>query len=227
MKKIGFFGDSFCRSIKNDHSSSHGYETYIEKLSNNLEAEIVHLGVGGSSVWDCVLLQFQETVKTEVPDICVFVWTESHRLFHRTFRNLNFSSIETSDLKKKNIKLYNASVNYFHHLYDCEKHDLEYISLLHYVDKQILPRYKNTKFIHLWSFKDSVMYRWENGVEIRPALMELVSFDTDDLPGADKTANHIGGEEKNTLLHTTILDAINNYANGKLITFDTQGINYD
>jgi hypothetical protein len=227
MKTIGFFGDSFCSNISNDHSIHHGYETYIEKISKKQNLDVIHLGIGGSSVWDCVLLQFQKQIKIQIPDICVFAWTESHRLFHREYRNLNAISIENSNLKKKDIEVYHAALNYFQYFYDREKHDLEYVSLLHYFDKQILSNYKDRKFIHMWTFNDSMMYRWENGVEIRPPLIKLISRSSDDLPIQDNAANHLRGENKNNLVYNTILDAINNYQNGKLITFDTAGIDND
>jgi hypothetical protein len=225
MNTIGFFGGSFCAEIKNDHSISHSYETYIEKLSNHYSAEILNLGVGGAGDWDCFLLQFQEIAKKQIPDICIFAWTESHRLFHRKYRNLNLISIENSDLKSENPELYKASLNYYRYLLDFEKSDFERSSLLYYLDNKIFPMYKNTKFIHMWSFKDSVIQRWNTGVEIRPALVELSAPNIDDLPPRDQRANHLDGEEKNGLLYRTLVDAIDNYQNNRLITIE--GIKHD
>lgn len=215
MSTIGFYGDSFCADLENEHSKLNNYETYIKKLSNN--SKIVNLGVGGSSIWDSILLQFDES---NVPDVCVFVWTEADRLFHRKHRNLNFFSVDSKDFKKLNPDLHNASMSYFRYLYDAEKQKLECISLLHYFDKKILSKYKDKKFIHMWSFKDSINYRWETGVEIRPALTELSVNNLDDVPRHDKRANHIEGEQKNGLLYNTINDAIGNYKNGRLINYD-------
>ena len=215
MQSIGFYGDSFCANLENDHSIENGYETYIKKLSKN--ATVVNLGVGGSSVWDSILLQFDEK---NIPDVCVFVWTEPDRLFHRKNRSLNLMSIDSKDFKKSNPELFRASTSYFQHLYDSEKQKLECISLLHYFDQKILSKYKDKKFIHLWSFRDSVNYRWDTGVEIRPALIELSVDNLDDVPRRDQKANHIDGEEKNTLLYNVISDAIKNYENGRLINYD-------
>lgn len=222
MKTIGFYGDSFCANLENNHSKLNNYETYIKKLSKG--SDILSLGVGGSSVWDVVLLQFQES---NIPDVSVFVWTEADRLFHRHHRNLNIMSIDSSDFKKSNPELHSASLGYYRHLYDAEKQRLECISLLHYFDKQILSKYKDKKFIHMWSFKDSINYRWENGVEIRPALIELSVLNSDDVPRHDTRPNHISGEEKNNLLYNTILDAINNYEDGRLINFNPRGTSND
>ena len=217
MKTIGFFGDSFCATIKNDHSVFNRYETYIEKLSKNYDAKIVNTGHGGSSVWDCILLQYQSFIKkNKLPDICVFTWTEPSRLFHRDYRYLNHMSIENSNLKKTNTKIYNASLNYFHHLFDLEKHNLEYTSLLYYFDKEVISKEKNTKFIHLWCFNESVRHRWSTGVEVRPSLYPNL---TRDIPSNDPAANHLGSEEKNKLVYNVIKDAIDNYEDGRLIKF--------
>lgn len=225
--KIGFFGDSFCSDLRNEHSVRGGYETYIEKIVKHYDAEIVNLGVGGSSVWDCVLLQFQETMKKEIPDVCVFAWTNSNRLFHRNFRAINPSSVESQNLKKIDQNLYTASKNYFHYLYDYEKHLIEHSALLHYFDRKVLHNYKNTKFIHLWSFEESMTHRWETGVELQPALSEIsVGFDTD-LPAADARANHLEGDIKNTLVYKAVVDAIENYQNGNIINFDISEIKND
>ena len=212
MKTIGFYGDSFCADLENDHSKIYNYETYIKKLSKN--SDVLNLGVGGSSVWDSILLQFKED---NIPEVCVFVWTEADRLFHREHRNLNMLSVDSQDFKKLNPNMHKASMNYFRYLYDPEKQKLECISLLHYFDKKILPKYKNTKFIHMWSFKNSINYRWETGVEIHPALIEFSVDNLDDVPRHDKRANHIEGEQKNDLLYNIIKDAIDNYEDGKLI----------
>lgn len=221
---IGFFGDSFCADFRNDHSIDNNYKTYIEKLSTSLDSEVVNTGIGGSSIWDSILLQFDED---NIPDICIFVWTEPYRWFHRKNRTLNPMSINSKTLKESDPGLNKALSIYMRHLYDEEKQKLESTSLLHYFDKKILSKYKNKKFIHLWCFSDSVYYRWDNGVEIRPALIELSVLNSNDVPQEDKRANHIEGEEKNSLLYNTIMEAINYYEDKKLITLNTQGINYD
>ena len=87
--KIGFFGDSFCadkwNSINND------YNTYISMIEKHYDADIVHLGVGGSSVGDLILLQLTPFINQNIiPDVCVFCWTEPHRLFHRNIRKINY-----------------------------------------------------------------------------------------------------------------------------------------
>ena len=42
MTTIGFFGDSFCAEVSNQHSESNGYKTYIEKLISHYNADLVN-----------------------------------------------------------------------------------------------------------------------------------------------------------------------------------------
>lgn len=205
---IGFFGDSFCSDISNEHSTNNNYQTYLQKVATHFNARITNKGTGGSSVWDLVLIQFAEQAKKGLPDVCVFLWTESDRIFHRTQRNLNVSSVE-----RGRSKIYNAAKEFYYHLYDQEKDKLEYISLLYYFDNVILPQYKNTKFVHLWSFGQyptvdnpevHYAYIWKNGNEIRPSLITLT--DQNIIQGIE--ANHISGENKNQLIADWIISCL-------------------
>jgi hypothetical protein len=209
---IGFFGDSFCSAIFNEHSITYNYNTYLEKVSGHFNATITNTGVGGSSVWDLILIQFEEQLKKGLPDVCVFVWSDMARLFDRKHRNLNLrSSLRTLTPE------HNAAKNYFYHLYDDEKHRLEYISILYYFDNIVLPKYSNTKFVHLWSFGEEnphtkereYLYTWKNGVEIKPALETFSSDCSEELPTLDTRANHISGEEKNQQIANCVIMAIN------------------
>lgn len=210
---IGFFGDSFCGDVSNDHSVAHNYSTYLEKVASHFNAAITNTGVGGSSVWDLILLQFEEQIKKGLPDICVFVWTDMQRLFDRKHRNINFRSSERIHSPE-----HAAAKKYFYYLYDDKKHRLEYTSILYYFDTIILPNYPNSKFVHLWSFGEELneerhyLYSWKNGFEIRPAL-ETLSFDIlgEELPEADTRANHIAGEKNNQKVADWIISAIVNY----------------
>jgi len=209
---IGFFGDSFCSDISNDHSINNNYSTYLTKVSNHFNATITNTGVGGSSVWDLILIQFKQQLEKGLPDICVFVWTDMQRLFDRKYRNINFRTSEYTSTPE-----HDAAKQYFYHLYDDEKHRLEYMSLLYYFDTVILPNHPNSKFVHLWSFgeeldlrtnKRGYLYSWKSGIEIKPAL-ELFSIDDgEELPSLDSRANHIAGEEKNQQVANKIISAI-------------------
>lgn len=205
---IGFFGDSFCGDISNQHSIDNNYDTYLQKVANHFNAEITNTGIGGSSAWDLVLIQFAEQVKKGLPDVCVFVWTEGDRVFNRTHRNLNVMSVE-----RGNTKIHNAAKEYYYHLYDEEKSKLEYVSLLHYFDTIILPQHPHTKFIHLWGFGEyptsdnpeiHYAYTWKTGHEIRPSLITL----SDEILSLDNRPNHLDGEFKNQLVADWIINRL-------------------
>lgn len=208
--KIGFFGDSFAAWYENKHSISNNYTTYIKLLVEHLEADIIHLGKGGSSVWDLVLVQIPQLFEKEIPDVCICAYSEPGRLFHREVRNLNFRSAE-----RENSNIHLAAREYYKHLHDQEKHDLEYISLLHYLDNKVFPAYK-TKFIHLSSFQS--VYKWQTGVTISPALYNLSMQNHTVFPAEDIRANHLEGTKKNNQIFNALLDAIENYKDGKEIT---------
>jgi hypothetical protein len=202
---IGFFGDSFCSQACSTHSVRNNYDTYLTKVSNHFEATITNTGVGGSSVWDLILLQFKEQTKQGLPDVCVFVWTSMQRIFDRKYRSITFRSSEYTRSSE-----HDAARQYFYHLYDDEKQRLEYTSLLHYFDTVILPNYPNSKFVHLWSFGEELeLYKWKNGIEIKPALESFSIVDGGELPEFDIRANHIEGNEKNQQVADKIITAIN------------------
>ena len=222
-KTIGFFGDSFCATTRNVHSLTHGYTTYIQQLVKHYGVKIVNLGHGGSSVWDIVLNQLPPLISSNsVPDICVFVWTDPGRLYHRTVRNINSVSSQESHLLNKNT--WKAANEYYKHVFNYDYHLLAYKSLLLYVDNVILPTLPSTtKIIHLWSFGepstwDSVgfipsnityPYTWKHGVEIRPSLASIGLNDRSlEELFTDDSANHLDGNVKNKVVFEWIRDAI-------------------
>lgn len=198
---IGFYGDSFCCETSTPHSIAKGYETYIAKLKKHTDAKIVHLGEGGSSVWDVILQQFNPA---DVPDVCIFCWTDNTRLYNKKIRNMTYGSIK--DKKLKDITLLelfhrgivNAAKHYYNYLYDPDKHELEYKSLLYYFDKEILPSV-NSKIIHLWSFENT--YKWSNGINISTPLNDYAD-------GNPYAANHINGDDNNTKICNLINNAL-------------------
>ena len=136
--KIGFFGDSFCTNYTIGHKAN---VTYLNMLATHYDAEVVNLGVGGSSIWDVLLLQIDPFIKNNnIPDICVFVWTEPNRLFHRVLKNLSTQACISS-----NNPVLAAAANYYLHLHDYELARVIYVAALHYFDTVILPTFpKNT-----------------------------------------------------------------------------------
>jgi hypothetical protein len=239
IKTIGFFGDSFAAEESNPHSWWFKYETYIRKISKNYDAKIVNLGHGGSSIWDTILIQLNPLIESNtVPDICVFVWTNPGRLFHKEVRRINHSDSLTPKIHTYNIfkhKIWEAAKQYYLYLYDHDQAKLEHQSFMYYIDNVILPTLpKTTKIIHFWSSaefdtwqteyfhptKVSYPYKWKHGVEIRPALLSLSLSDQDtSILQVDKRPNHIDGEIKNTMVYAWIKYALLNYQDGLCLDY--------
>jgi hypothetical protein len=232
LKTIGFFGDSFCELESNKHSIDNGYKTYIQQLKEYYNLEIVNMGMGGSSVWDVVINQLGTLIKNnKVPDVCVFSWTHSGKLFHRKSRSLHYASVfhGNNDAKFEwfakeypdagynffDKEVYATAKQYFIHLYDQEKSDIEHLALMQYIDNNILNTLTNTKIVHLWSFgshnfnlengwhPDNIKYPyvWKNGATILPALMSLsmINYPWPTQPAIDDRPNHIEGDKNNTV----------------------------
>ena len=233
--KIGFFGDSFVEELSNPHSWFHGYQTYLEIIKNHYNAEIVNLGQGGSSYWDVILKQFTPFMN-DLPDVCVFCWTESSRLFHPTVRNIgpwlagNSKHIDPIG-KLLNYKKYNAAKQYYMHLHDQQKAEQERLAALYYFDNVVLaPIQEKTKIIHLWSFGNVLKweqenpyypsnitypYRWKTGHEIHPSLNCFTLIGCGNSESA-LAPNHFGSKENNTTVASILINTINNHKNGSL-----------
>ncbi|MEY4334705.1 MAG: hypothetical protein RLZZ196_3455 [Bacteroidota bacterium] len=224
---IGFFGDSFCADKRNHHSFYHGYETYIAKLSKHYDAKIVNYGHGGTGVWDTLLLQLDPLIKAnKVPDICVFVWSLPARIFNRKVRRLNQADALYPKLHTYNplqSKIWKAAAEYYKHLLDWEKEELEYIAALRYIDDVVLPKLEGKKIVHLWSTGKTTewstegarpsnityLHNWKHGVEIRPALLSLSMYDSDiSVLQTDHRCNHLDGEFKNKQVYDWIVFAL-------------------
>ena len=201
--RIGFFGDSFCEEMNNPHNLVKGYNTYLTKIKQHYDADIVHLGHGGSSYWDVLLKQFPSI---QTPEVCVFMWTDCHRVYHPTVRNLTYGT--TVGLKLKDIKLSNiinystveAAKRYFKFLYDDAKAKEEMISAVYRFDREVLSKLSNTKIVHAWCFDN--IYQWQTGTVLPIVLSDLAQG------GSFIAPNHLDGDERNSKLADIIIDAI-------------------
>jgi len=214
--KIAFFGDSFC--AKHDYDGD--YQTYIKKIQHHYDADIVHLGIGGSSVFDVMLRQVPEFLeKNSHPDVCVFVWTAPTRLYHRHIRHINYSKV-SEDTHTTDVELWSAAKQFYKHLYDPELMQFQYQSSLYYFDRTVLSTFPTTtKIIHLWSYDDEYYYRWHTGVEVRPALNSISKLgEIRDMSRTfrDPSPNHLKGDDKNQLVFSWIQESINYYNAGRL-----------
>lgn len=221
-KTIGFFGDSFCSVVESENNPDRWKfedETYLKKIRDYFNLEVVNVGQVGSSIWDLLLLQLNPLIESKkVPDICIFVWTSTGRIFHRNYRDLNSGSVFSNDTNADEAVI-EAAKQYFKHFYDPEKESIEYVSLLQYIDNNILPNLETKKIIHLWSFgnvKDwkkiktqdiTYPYTWKNGVEIRPSLITVSLKNYDTTMIEDRRPNHLDGD-KNDIVFNWIRDAI-------------------
>jgi hypothetical protein len=242
--RIGFFGDSFVMEESNPHSWYHNYDTYIRRLKKHYNADIVNLGIGGSSYWDLMLKQFPPFLDN-LPDVTVFCWTDSSRIYDPEVRNINMWTASTNLIKDFQLnkllkyKKYKAAKDFFEHLHDHDKADREMVSALYYFDREVLaPIQDKTKIIHLWSFGKGIdwerknvytpdnvkyLYRWQTGVELRPSLKCFSPIGT--LTDNDNlSANHLGSEENNSLVFNLIKNAIDDHSNNLCVT---EQINYN
>jgi len=195
--RIGFYGDSFCTSRTTDL----GFTTYIQKTADYYNAEIVNLGVGGSSVWDVIMLQYP---KENPPDISVFCWTSPDRLFHRTCRRLTHN-IHKHQLPDSDLQI--AASMYFKHLHDVEKSTLEAKAAMYYFDNTVL-KYSPSKIVHLWSFGKNYqeldyteVYTFTHGNDTSLSLVDLAEF-------GHAYPNHIYGDENNNKIFEIIKNAV-------------------
>jgi hypothetical protein len=209
--KIGFFGDSFCMELENIHSEKYQYKTYLELIKNHYDADIVHLGEGGSSVWDVVINQFP-SFQNNLPDICIFCWTDTYRLFHKDFRSLTGGSVlslkdkDRNENHDKHKDVFEAAKYYFLKLHDPVKADLEAKAALHYFDDYVLRNIAGkTKILHMWSFEK--YYHWSHGTEIKTPLMSIAQLKNFH-PEEDYAPNHFGDQEKNNRVFEIIKSKI-------------------
>lgn len=219
-KTIGFFGGSYCSDKSNEFSTKHNFKTYIERLEEHYNFDTVHLGVPGSSIWDVWLLQFLPLIDTNnLPDICVFIWTDYYRLFHPVVRNIGPATISAFRSDDYRIKtLWKAASQYYQHLTFEDQKIIEYKSALYYFDNVILKSIPSTtKVIHLWGFGDDItntntyLHDWKTGVEIRPDLIKVSLLSGTMQDCLFDHANHLNDSFKNDVVFEWIKDAIDNY----------------
>jgi len=233
-KTIGLYGDSFVEvwdkdKKKNKDKNYLSLKTWPNLIAEKFDLDIVHSGQGGTSYWDIPLQQFS---LNDIPDILIFCWTSSARLYNKEAIQLHpdpskswFNKEVSSNIKEQ---LINASQQYFKYLHDEKKEILEYQSCLFHFDETILSKIpSDRKIIHLWSFGHNTtnyhpnniayLHNWKHGLEIRPCCMSIALMDGCSIDDADPFENHLNTQGK----HNLIVDFISH----SLVTYDTNTLN--
>lgn len=161
MKSIGFFGDSFC--------ASNQPESWCNILQKKLGASRIRwFGKPGTSIWS-VFFQMNKIIEQkQVPDICVFCWTEPNRLYHAEL----ILSRGTKPLDGVDPNLYKTLDNYWKYLHSVEKAELAYEYALKYYDQNILSKL-NKQVIQMWSFKPREDIELRTGTFIDECMFEF------------------------------------------------------
>ena len=161
MKSIGFFGDSFC--------ASNQPESWCNILQGKLGADRIRwFGNPGRSIWS-VFFQFNKLIEqNRVPDICVFCWTEPHRLYHPEL----ILSVGTQPLEGVDPKIYEALDNYWKYLHNNEKAEMAYEYALKYYDQNVLSKLDN-EIVQMWSFKPSTNINLNTGTFVDECMFEF------------------------------------------------------
>jgi len=217
MKIVGF-GDSFITHC----NSWYGYTNLI---ASHFDAEFISYGHEGSGAWDAYFQLENYLRNNPAPDVILFAWSASSRLYHPDIRTLCYNSVIANPVEPKNPAhkpIYKAAEEYYNHLHRINKTDLEHSCLYHWIDTVFVPRYPNTKFIHMWGFpkthvdwgdpsKMEYLHTFTTAVEIRPALIHLSYLDEwpDDL-AKEQRPNHLS-RKMHKILADNIIAAIKNY----------------
>ena len=222
MKIVGF-GDSFITVCKDDY----GYTNLVAKHFNG---EFESYAYAGSGTWDAYFQLEKYLERNPNPDIVLCAWSASGRLFHPEIRDLCYNSVvlnrKEAETPAHNI-VYDAAMQYYEHLHHVIKADMEHACLYYWIDKELTPKYPNTKFINMWSFPKKscdfsnpnemeYLYEFTNSVELRPALIHLSYIDEwpKDL-GKEHRVNHLT-PKMHKVLADNIIHAIENYNPGLL-----------
>lgn len=227
--RIHGFGDSFITENDLDYS-------YNNTVQQHFNAEGYWYGKPGSGAWDAFFTFLDMKIQS---DVIIFVWSAEHRYYHPNYSDICPVVIEQN--LNSNDPTWLAAKLYYQHLYDSRKSYFEHVAFYQYVDDYLATHYKDTKIIHMWGFpagntythngeyinpiqynwdepeQFKYIYRFKNGVELRPALINL-SY-RDGWPGdlRNETRCHHMTPMMHQHLSKYVIDAIENYSAGRLI----------
>ena len=140
MISIGYFGDSFCESQAPD--------SWCVMLADRLDAEVVHWGKGGASIWTTFMDYERLKDNNQIPDISVFCWTEPYRLYHPKLPIAKGAV----PIPGEDEQVYKAADMYYVYLQNYKKEELAYTYALQWFDRHVLG--DNTKkVLQTWSMR--------------------------------------------------------------------------
>jgi hypothetical protein len=184
MKTIGFFGDSFC--------ASNQPESWCNILQEKLGANRIRwFGNPGRSIWS-VFFQVNKLIEqNRVPDICIFCWTEPHRLYHPEL----ILSIGTKPLEGVDPNIYKTLDNYWKYLHSTKKSEMSYEYALKYYDQNVLAKLKNKTIVQLWSFKPDTDIKLSTGTFINECMFTFSKSAGEKHGWGIGTINHMTEEQ--------------------------------
>jgi hypothetical protein len=222
MKIVGF-GDSFITPAIQNYA-------YTNLVAKHFNAEFESFGLEGSGTWDAYF-QLEKYLKDNpAPDVVLFAWSASMRLYHPEVRNICYNSavLNPAEPESPTFKpLWKAAKAYYEYLYDAPKANMDHSCLYYWIDTVLVPKYPNTKFIHMWSFPNNAcnfgkpqdmeyLYEFTTAVEIRPALIHLSYLDEWPNDLSKETRIHHMTPKMHNILADTIIAAIEDYNSGLL-----------
>lgn len=222
MKIVGF-GDSFIIPSKDDY-------VYTNLIAKHFNAEFESYAYSGSGTWDAYF-QLEKYLKNNpAPDVVLCAWSAAGRLYHPNIRNMCYNSTVINPMEPTAPAfkpVLEAAKTYYEYLFDSRKADMEHSCFYYWVDTVLVPKYPNTKFIHMWSFSNNAcdfgkpkdmeyLHEFTNAVELRPALIHLSYLDEwpNDL-SEEVRINHLT-PKMHKVLADNIITAIEDYNPGLL-----------
>ena len=165
-RTINFCGDSFCAGLEPGN--------WCDNLASRLGAKVVGKGKP-STAYEYAIKCFDPSA-----DYTVFLWTESHRLYHRKLLCTYRSGVKHFN-NLKPVELLSATAEIFYRqFYDKEYFDELQMRSLYWFDKEVLADYKGTA-IHLFCFEKT--YHFENGLNVDHIMADYK--EEDDVDGSN------------------------------------------
>ena len=183
MKKVWFFGDSYCAYKEN----------WVEQVALNLNADIMNLGVTGSSLSfllddlvkkskfieeeDTVILCITGTQREYFNKLHFSPWTVLDKDTYRAKRYLREQLIKTSPALTHNLSLqtdliYDTYKVYLKNLYDSEHQLVKCQAIFSHIINNILPSLKTKNTLTLFSIDSSEYLNYKFLGESRKALVD-------------------------------------------------------